>query len=746
MLLCVLCNLLAVGAFGLDGAPAPAPWAPSSSVTPVTRVVNLLKDMSVTLKKDKDEDANLHNKLRSWCSDNSKTKGEAIKAGTDQIAELGSTISRLTASSKALGLKVKELKAEVADNKDTLATATALRNKELADFRAGEKDSTGNIANLKTAIHVMRKHHGSALPQMDAVSFLQMPFESKSERDLDMFMADGFADSSETVSQVSPETSTESQLLQHTTEVVEAPRLGGWSPDDVAAVHTASLLAQKHVPGYKAQSGEIHGVLRQLKEDIQTALRDSQNSESERASIFADLRTAKTAEIASGEKSIDAKEEELAKANLDNQDAKEDIEQATTTLAEDQKFVANLGETCDKANANFATRTKSRVAEMKAVADTVRILSGDAARAAAKGTYGNVAPARARAPSAAAPAPAPATAIFLQLQEVSSSQSDSGSRSRLAEFLRSRGMASLASSAELDAFKEVKQKINKMMRMLRIQQSDEVKKNDYCKNAFQSNDMTTMRTKDRQGNLRASAGERKVAIKRLRGEIRSAASSMAGEKLSMAKAAANRKKENLEFRKDVADQTLTIQVLERAMDRLATYYDDQAFIQTQMRHTAAAAPAAAPGAAPGGAPAPAGAIVPAQAKYKANRGANVVISMIEKLIYDAREITAESKKNEADSQAAYDALVEDSNDTMKSHRNSIMSKSDTTIEAKRDLTRNRLDLKATGRELQKLAKLDADMHEDCDFLLKNFKVRQQARGREIESLQQSKNMLNGASE
>jgi len=472
MLLCVLCNLLAVGAFGLDGAPAPAPWAPSSSVTPVTRVVNLLKDMSVTLKKDKDEDANLHNKLRSWCSDNSKTKGEAIKAGTDQIAELGSTIARLTASSKALGLKVKELKAEVADNRDTLATATALRNKELADFRAGEKDSTGNIANLKTAIHVMRKHHGSALPQMDAVSFLQMPFESKSERDLDMFMADGFADSSETVSRVSPE----SQLLQHTTEVVEAPRLGGWSPDDVAAVHTASLLAQKHVPGYKAQSGEIHGVLRQLKEDIQTALRDSQNSESERASIFADLRSAKTAEIASGEKSIDAKEEELAKANLDNQDAKEDIEQATTTLAEDQKFVANLGETCDKANANFATRTKSRVAEMKAVADTVRILSGDAARAAAKGTYGNVAPAR--APSAAAPAPAPATAIFFQLQEVSSSQSDSGSRSRLAEFLRSRGMASLASPAGVGGLQGGKEKDNKKVRELGEQQSDEVKKKE----------------------------------------------------------------------------------------------------------------------------------------------------------------------------------------------------------------------------------------------------------------------------
>lgn len=191
MLRCVLCNLLALGTFGLDGARNVA------SVTPVTRVVNLLKDMSVTLKNDMDEDANLHNKLRSWCSDNFKTKREAIKAGTDKIAELGSTIARLTASGKALKMKVKELKKEVADNRETLATATALRQKELADFRAGEKDSTGNIANLKTAIHVLRKHHGSALPQMDAVSLLQMPFESRSERELDMFMADGFADASE---------------------------------------------------------------------------------------------------------------------------------------------------------------------------------------------------------------------------------------------------------------------------------------------------------------------------------------------------------------------------------------------------------------------------------------------------------------------------------------------------------------------------------------------------------------------
>ena len=40
------------------------------------------------------------------------------------------------------------------------------------------------------------------------------------------------------------------------------------------------------------------------------------------------------------------------------------------------------------------------------------------------------------------------------------------------------------------------------------------------------------------------------------------------------------------------------------------------------------------------------------------------MSMIEKLIYDTKDITAESKKAESEAQAAYEALVADTNESI----------------------------------------------------------------------------------
>ena len=43
-----------------------------------------------------------------------------------------------------------------------------------------------------------------------------------------------------------------------------------------------------------------------------------------------------------------------------------------------------------------------------------------------------------------------------------------------------------------------------------------------------------------------------------------------------------------------------------------------------------------------------------------------------------------------------------------------------------------------------IAKLDADLHSECDYILKNFATRQDARAAEIASLQEAKAILSGA--
>merc|ERR1719313_3267116 len=97
--------------------------------------------------------------------------------------------------------------------------------------------------------------------------------------------------------------------------------------------------------------------------------------------------------------------------------------------------------------------------------------------------------------------------------------------------------------------------------------------------------MATMKAKDLKDGLEASVEERKVAIKKFTEEVAAAKNEISKEQVNLQKATVQRKKENQDFQKTVADQTLTIEVLDKALQRLATYYDEAALIQTRSSHS-----------------------------------------------------------------------------------------------------------------------------------------------------------------
>ena len=61
---------------------------------------------------------------------------------------------------------IKNLEKQVAVNQEALDQATAIREKELAEFNAEEKDALQAISALKSAVTVLSKHHDSAFVQM----------------------------------------------------------------------------------------------------------------------------------------------------------------------------------------------------------------------------------------------------------------------------------------------------------------------------------------------------------------------------------------------------------------------------------------------------------------------------------------------------------------------------------------------------------------------------------------------------
>jgi hypothetical protein len=704
--------------------------AGSMKDTPVTRVVNLLKEMSATLAKEQEEDEALYDKLACWCNNNRYEKDAAIKLATAKIAELKSTIDASTAKSAELKETLNTVEAEVAADKAALAEATAQREKEAKAFRTTELKSMEDIESLKNAIKVLSEHQGSAFPQF-SISLLSLgshakdipwsdDHESQSESSFDKFMArSGLSDTAsvphmDDTASSAPEEG--AHFLQRE-EQVPAPTVAvaGWSDADTAVVRralntAAAFVQQKHETFYAPQSGEILGVMKQLLDEMQNSLSGAQRDEKDAATNFNELRAAKTSEIDNGERTSERKEDELAETNNALAEAKEDLVQTTDLLTSEQKFMVNLKTTCTDADGAFDKRKAARQDEIKAVAETIAILTADEARDNMGATYS-----------------------FVQTVASTRSRLDIR-RQRAATLLRNAAatqknpeLSMLATTVELDAFTKVKKAIDDMIGQLKVQQEDEVKKNDWCSKEFQSNDMSTMKANSAKDDLEAKVDDLESTIGKLIDEIVQAKKDIAQLTVELQRASENRKQANMDFQKTISEQSATQDVLKAALERLAKFYDSFAQVHSKaMVKQQQTRPVA-------------------QATYEKSQGASGVMSMIEKLIYEAKGLQAEAKKGEQEEQAQYEALVEDTNASIKDLSKLIVTKTSEKAEATQGKAEVEADLADTKADIEGLAKYNADLHGECDYIQSNFQVRQDARQQEIEALQQAKSILSGAS-
>merc|ERR1719174_486829 len=100
--------------------------------------------------------------MKCWCANGSSEKKDEIKASQAKLAELGAKIESLTARTGELDQQIKDLEAETAADKQALAEASELREKQLAAFNAKENDSVQAIENMKAALTVLAKHHDAS--------------------------------------------------------------------------------------------------------------------------------------------------------------------------------------------------------------------------------------------------------------------------------------------------------------------------------------------------------------------------------------------------------------------------------------------------------------------------------------------------------------------------------------------------------------------------------------------------------
>merc|ERR1719388_477244 len=113
-------------------------------------------------------------------------------------------------------------------------------------------------------------------------------------------------------------------------------------------------------------------------------------------------------------------------------------------------------------------------------------------------------------------------------------------------------------------------------------------------------------------------------------------------------------------------------------------------------------------------------------KYEKNAGGSKVVAMIEGIINDSKQLEAEAIAAEQDSQTAYENFMKESNDSITSLTEEINNLKENKAKAEEELELTKADLDQTNTELQGLHEESTDLHQSCDYLLKNFFVRQEA--------------------
>merc|ERR1719281_185708 len=143
--------------------------------------------------------------------------------------------------------------------------------------------------------------------------------------------------------------------------------------------------------------------------------------------------------------------------------------------------------------------------------------------------------------------------------------------------------------------------------------------------------------------------------------------------------------------------------------------------------------------APAGPPPP-----PGFQSYEKNKASGGVMGMIQQIIDEAKAMEAEAIKDEEDAAKTYADFVAETNASIEAAVKDIINKTEEKAQAEAEKAVAEEEPEATEKELEALEEYNQQLHKSCDFVLKNFEIRQTARMEEIEALKQAKAILSGA--
>merc|ERR1719218_323845 len=297
-----------------------------SAANPIRKVVNMLQEMQKKITTEGKKKEDMFDKFMCYCQNADSTLAQSISDSETKIPQVEASIKEGVAMKKQLEGELKDNQKSRVEAKDAIAKATALREKEAKAFATKKSELDTNIGALSKAIPAIEKGMAGAFLQTTSAATLRQISLSA-----DMIPADR-------------------DLL-------------------------SSFLSEG--TNYAPQSGQIVGILKTLKDEMEKDLSDATSAENSAQGSFESLVSSKKKEIAALTKAVESKTMRIGELGVKIAQMENDLEDTKEGLAEDKKFFANLDNTCAQKKAEWAEYKEMQAKELVALADTIKILNDD---------------------------------------------------------------------------------------------------------------------------------------------------------------------------------------------------------------------------------------------------------------------------------------------------------------------------------------------------------------------------------
>jgi len=261
-----------------------------------------------------------------------------------------------------------------------------------------------------------------------------------------------------------------------------------------------------------------------------------------------------------------------------------------------------------------------------------------------------------------------------------------------------------------------------MVEDLLQEDKDEVALRDSCNSGLHDNGLSKDTTAHAIGNGNARAETLTEEIQTTEESISEANTKKSDVEAQVAKDGKARQADRQKYEASLADHQETDRLLHQALGVLREFYEP---VLLQKPESV-------------GPPPPPGFSV-----YKEDRSRGV-IEMIQEIILDNSKAQKEMEGDESFAQAEYLKEVERMTNEINAFEAQIMDLNKKKAGLETDLQDTQETLDGLSVEDQELDITAAALHKKCDFLLKNFSTRREARADEVKALRTVKSILSGA--